>query len=137
MKFILLFFALMISNNILAADLEVTVKALRNGEGQLRMAIFDGPSEFPRGDEIRSLNIKAKTGDIKTLIKGMKSGTYAIAVHHDENFNEQMDTNFLGLPEEGYGFSNDAKVFFGPPNFQEASFTINAEQKKISIHIIY
>jgi uncharacterized protein (DUF2141 family) len=48
-----------------------------------------------------------------------------------------MDTNFIGMPEEGYGFSNNAKVFFGPPNFGAASFTIDTELKKISINITY
>lgn len=126
------------SNKGFSADLEVTVKALRNDKGQLRMAIFNDPREFPRGNEIRSLDIQAKLGDVTALFRGMKPGTYALAIHHDENLNKEMDTNFLGIPIEGYGFSNDARVFLAPPNFDAASFLIiDKKLKKINLHINY
>ena len=137
MKFIIFLITILISHKTFSADLEVSLKAVRNAKGQLRIAVFNDPKEFPRGDEISSLNIKAKSGDVTALIKGMKPGKYAIAIHHDENSNKQMDTNFIGLPKEGYGFSNDARVFLGPPNFSAASFVIGDVFKKINIHIIY
>jgi len=48
-------------------------------------------------------------------------GTYAFAVIHDENMNGKLDTNSLGVPKEGYGFSNDAKTSLGAPSFSAAS----------------
>ena len=137
MKIIFLLIALIIPNKLCAADFEITVKGLRTDKGQLRLAIFNDPQEFPRGDEIRSLNIKAKSGEVIAIFKNMKPGVYALAIHHDENINKEMDTNFIGLPKEGYGFSNDARVFFGPPNFEAASFIIGQKIKKISLHIVY
>ena len=137
MKIIFLLITLLISNKLCAADFEVTVKGLRTDKGQLRLAIFNDPQEFPRGDEIRSLNIQTKSGEVIAIFKDMKPGVYALAIHHDENFNKEMDTNFIGLPKEGYGFSNDARVFFGPPNFEAASFIIGEKFKKISLHIVY
>ena len=137
MKFIIFLITILISHKTFSADLEVSLKAVRNAKGQLRIAVFNDPKEFPRGDEISSLNIKAKSGDVTALIKGMKPGIYAIAIHHDENYNKKMDTNFIGLPKEGYGFSNDARVFLGPPNFSAASFVVDDVYKKIDIHIIY
>ena len=65
----------------------------------------------------------------------MKAGVYAIAVYHDENNNGQFDRLFA-IPLEKYGFSNNAKVFLGPPTFKEASFQVkNNEFKRISIKL--
>ena len=136
-SFIFFLIAIVIPNKGFAVDLEVTVKALRNDKGQLRMAIFDDPGEFPRGNEIRSLDIQAKSGDVTVLFRGIKPGTYALAIHHDENLNNEMDTNFVGMPNEGYGFSNDARVFFAPPTFEAASFVIDEKLEKISLYIVY
>ena len=137
MIFIFFLIAIVIPNKGFAVDLEVTVKALRNDKGQLRMAIFNDPGEFPRGNEIRSLDIQAKSGDVTVLFRGIKPGTYALAIHHDENLNNEMDTNFVGMPNEGYGFSNDARVFFAPPTFEAASFVIDEKLEKISLYIVY
>lgn len=57
------------------------------------------------------------------------SGSYAVAFFHDRNMNNKMQKNFLGIPQEGYGFSNDAKPHgFGPPSFSEASFSHDGSQ---------
>ena len=128
---------IVITSKGFSADLEVTIKALRNDKGQLRMAIFNDPEEFPRGNEIRSLDISVKSGDVTGLFRGIKPGTYALAIHHDENLNNKMDTNFVGMPNEGYGFSNDARVFLTPPTFEAASFVIDKKLKKISLYVVY
>ena len=59
------------------------------------------------------------------IIDNLKEGYYAMAIYHDENSNNEFDT-FLSFPEEKYGFSNDAAVFLGPPDFKEASFFLDA-----------
>ncbi len=53
-------------------------------------------------------------------------GTYAIAIFHDSNNNKKLDKNWVGIPKEGYGFSNNVFGTFGPPSFQEASFKVKA-----------
>jgi uncharacterized protein (DUF2141 family) len=55
--------------------------------------------------------------------RNLAGGTYALAIVHDENANGQLDT-FVKIPREGYGFSRNAPVRFGPPKFGEASFTL-------------
>ena len=137
MKIIYFLIVLIISSKLIAADLEVTVEGLRTSKGILRLAIFDNPIEFPRGVEVRSLNVKPTSGNTVALFKGMKPGIYALAIHHDENVNNEMDTNFIGLPKEGFGFSNNAKIFFGPPRFTEASFSLGEALNKISLQVVY
>jgi uncharacterized protein (DUF2141 family) len=62
---------------------------------------------------------------------------YASAVLHDENQNSKMDFNFLGMPLEGYGFSNDAGALFGPPSFAAASFRLLPRASQITVKIRY
>ena len=67
----------------------------------------------------------------------MSSIPYAVAVLHDENDNAKMDFNFLGMPLEGYGFSNDASALFGPPSFSAAAFRLTARASHVSVKIRY
>jgi len=64
-------------------------------------------------------------------------GTYAIAVFHDENDNHHFDTNFLGLPVEGYGFSNNAAISMGPPAFGSVRFTAHQGDNAVPIRLRY
>jgi uncharacterized protein (DUF2141 family) len=130
-------FALMFAGPLQAADLAITIHGLRSDAGQLRLAIFDKAKEFPRGEKIHNRDIAAKAGDIIVVFRNIAPGTYALAIHHDENINKSMDTNFFGLPQEGYGFSNNARVLFGPPTFEAASFNVGSENATISLRVVY
>lgn len=56
-------------------------------------------------------------------------GEYAIKVHHDEDGNNEMDTNFLGIPSEDYGFSNNASGTFGPADWEDAKFAFETDNQ--------
>jgi uncharacterized protein (DUF2141 family) len=64
-------------------------------------------------------------------LKNLKQGKYAIRYFHDENLNGVMETNNLGKPTEGYGFSNNVTVMFGPPSFEKWLFEIKGDKKLI------
>jgi len=132
---ILCFF--LFSTTVYAGDLVVTVEGLRSNVGFLRLALFDQAKEFPRGADVHDQDVAAKRGRVDVVFKNIKPGTYAAAIHHDENANKSMDTNFIGLPEEGYGFSNNARVIFGPPTFEAASFNVGLEKTAISLKVVY
>ena len=72
-----------------------------------------------------------------TIKPDVRPGIYAVAVLHDENENDEMDFNFLGMPLEGYGFSNDAAAMFGPPSFEAAAFKLSPRASYIPIKIRY
>ena len=57
----------------------------------------------------------------------MKFHGYAIRYFHDENNNDELDTNFIGIPKEGFGFSNDAFGKFGPKKFKEWLFEVSGD----------
>jgi len=63
--------------------------------------------------------------------------TCPIGAYHDENANNHLDTNLLGLPSEGYALSNGVRAVFAKPNFREAAFTVGAEDKPVALHIRY
>jgi len=77
-----------------------------------------------------------KDGKMTVKVEGLKYGTYAVSMLDDENSNLEMD-NFMGMPKEGFGFSNDARVRMSPPKFEECSFEIDEPCKRITIEVRY
>jgi len=122
-----------------AADLTIMVKGVRSADGALFLAVYDSDKSFmkvPQAKTTRRMN--ASKGDLKIVIPDLPTGKYAIASYHDENGNGKLDTNALGIPQEGYGFSNDARGMFGPPNFSEAVFEFDGKaDKAIAFSIQY
>lgn len=111
-----------------AADLTVTIRHLRNTQGVVSVAVYNSAHGFlESGAEIRSLDVTPIGAETPVVFKDLPPGTYAIAAFHDENGSGGFDTNFLGLPVEGYGFSNGAKAFLGPPAFQEAAVPVDSQ----------
>lgn len=109
--------------------LTVTLTGLSSDKGAVEVALFDQASAFPKKPE-RAL-AKARTairGGTATLeFRDLPPGTYAVAAYHDVNDNGRMDANFLGIPREPTGASNDAKGRMGPPSFKDAQFTVRAD----------
>lgn len=81
--------------------------------------------------------IKVRASQARCDFEDIPPGTYALAVIHDENMNGVLDTNALGIPREGYGFSNDARAWFGPPSFADASFHYDGRGVDLTIAMHY
>jgi uncharacterized protein (DUF2141 family) len=106
------------------AGLKVTITNLRNNKGHLLISIFKDGAGYPDKPEKSFKRAKLSISN-KTAVfdfTGLPIGNYAIAILHDENDDMKMNTNFLGLPKEGYGFSNNVMGAFGPPVYSKASF---------------
>ena len=69
--------------------------------------------------------------------ENISSGTYALAVIHDQNMNGKLDTNIFGIPTEGYGFSNGAKALLHAPSFSAASFHYDGGSLDLTIRLHY
>lgn len=118
--------------------LTVRVQGLSNDRGRVAVALFASADAFP--DQKRAIMgqlAKIETGRAAVRFEGVRPGIYAVAVLHDENQNSKMDFNFLGMPLEGYGFSNDASAPFGPPSFQAASFKLQPRDSFIPVRMRY
>lgn len=120
------------------SSLSVEVTELRNQKGRVAVALFDSEDAFP--EQRRALRGRlAKIVDKKARVtfEGLEPGVYAVAVLHDENENDEMDFNFVGMPLEGYGFSNNVSGLFGPPSFEDASLRLRAGRFKTTIKTKY
>jgi uncharacterized protein (DUF2141 family) len=121
-----------------AADLSVAIEGLRSDRGNVMVAVFDGAASFRKeGQEIAALRLAARAAASRFTLSRLPDGVYAIVAFHDENGNGKLDTNMLGLPTEGYGFSNDARGTFGPPGFDDAKVTLGDAGARITIKVGY
>jgi uncharacterized protein (DUF2141 family) len=122
-----------------AADLTITLKGVHNADGAVFLAVYDSEKSFMKVPEAKTTRrMNASKGDMKIVIHDLPAGKYAIAGYHDENGNGKLDTNGFGMPEEGYGFSNNARGTFGPPSFTEAAFEFDGKtDKAIAFSIQY
>ena len=106
------------------ASIEVEVSGVRNIRGDICLLLFNSADGFPDKYEkaFKLLKVPAQKGAVSAEFSQIPSGTYGISVLHDENRNEKIDKNWLGIPKEQYGASNNARATFGPPSFKAAQF---------------
>ena len=71
------------------------------------------------------------------MFSNLAPGRYAAIAFHDENGNGKLDKNFLGVPTEPYGFSNNVQGFLGPPTFDAAALDIGDGNAAIRITLVY
>ena len=81
--------------------------------------------------------MKIRKTQARCDFEDISPGTYAIAVIHDENMNGKLETHWLGMPAEGYGFSRDAKGLVGAPSFSAASFVYDGRNMHLTISLHY
>jgi uncharacterized protein (DUF2141 family) len=120
-----------------AAQLTVTVDKLRNSAGNVRLSAYASAAEWP--DNSTADNDKVEPAQKGSVVFhfDLPPGTYAIACFHDENANGVFDQNFIGIPKEGFGFSNNVRPFFRAPRFASASFVLPPDGAAMTIHMIY
>jgi uncharacterized protein (DUF2141 family) len=101
------------------------------------MGLFNNATSFPHeGKEFRKINIKVMGNEESILIDSLPKGTYAIAIFHDENYDNICNLNFFGIPKEGYGFSKNFKPKLFAPVFDDCKFQIDTICK-LTIRLIY
>lgn len=124
-----------------AADiLTVNVTGARNAKGKVIVWLFRDPQGFPNDvSKIfrqQSVGIDASTKTTRVTFRDLPPGTFAVTVLHDENGNGKMDKNFLGIPREGYGASNNPKVMRAP-TFDEAKFSLRNPEQAVDVKLGY
>jgi uncharacterized protein (DUF2141 family) len=120
--------------------IHVKILNIRNSTGTVACALFESsvgfPTEFLR-DATNIMVIKIRHAQARCDFVDIPPGRYALVVIHDENMNNKLDTNWLGIPTEGYGFSNDAKAVLGPVSFSAASFPYEGQNMQLTIGLHY
>lgn len=120
--------------------IHVKILSIRNSTGTVACALFESSDGFP-GEYLRSATnvmvIKIRKSQARCDFEDIPPGTYAMAVVHDENMNGKLDTNWLGLPTEGYGFSNNARGVLGAPSFSAAKFNYDGRNIELTMSLHY
>jgi uncharacterized protein (DUF2141 family) len=121
--------------------LTVRVTGARNAKGKIGVTLFQNAQGFPddtsKAIRQQSVDIDPNTMSAQVTFKDLPQGTFAVSVLHDENGNGKMDKNFVGMPKEGYGASNNPKKKKRAPTFDEAKFSLNSSEQSIEIILIY
>ena len=121
-----------------AARIIVTVDGLHSAQGNVFVGLYASPAKFLQGNQSDAQRkVRASTGPITVAFDNLPPGTYAVGAFHDENGNDHLDTNFLGLPIEGYALSNGVRAVMSKPTFQQAAFTVGNGDKPVALHIRY
>jgi uncharacterized protein (DUF2141 family) len=116
-------------------SVEVSVEGLASDEGLLYVSLFISADGFPGQTELAFANRsvpadEATDGSIVLKFASVPAGRFAVSVLHDTDRNGKLSKNFLGIPKEDYGFSQNPKSTFGPPPFSKAAMTLAAGEAK-------
>ena len=119
------------------SDVEIRLEKLRNERGVLHVCLTREPAHFPDcGKDPAAVKRTILSAREPIRITGMNRGTYALTIFHDENGNGKLDTLF-GIPREGFGFSRNPVVRFGPPRFDQVRFQIAAGLSRQTLRMQY
>ena len=131
--------ALLASSQVSSATLTVVISDVRSDIGVLNIGIYDNKNDWLGSSTVqkRSLTVlEHNVGGVVTTSFEVEPGEYAISVHHDDNDNGKMDTNFIGIPKEPTGLSNGAVPKFGPPKYKDAAFRVGNEGFEMPIKLL-
>lgn len=118
--------------------LEIKFEGFRNDKGHMLAALYGSEQGFPDDPDaaLRAARLEIIDGAASCVWQDVPYGEYAVVAMHDENDNEELDTNILGLPKEGFAFSGD-KLSMGRPKFEKMKFTHDAEHSVQEIKVHY
>lgn len=128
-------FCLAFAAQAYSSDLTIKVSGIKSPQGMVGCTLYSKPDGFPLdGSKGIQQWVKADRSGVTFSYKDLVSGTYAAAISHDLNDNRSTDTNFVGMPTEDWGVSNNVHPSFRPPTFDEAKFEVSAD-KAIEVRI--
>ena len=116
-------------------EIKVVVNNVKDDTGTVWVALHTPAEEYMK-ERYMWFKVSAQKGTVSGVFKDVPNGNYAISVMHDFNNNRELDKNAFGIPQEGFGFSNDAMGRFGPPDFKKASFEV-PKRKEVIIKMRY
>lgn len=117
------------------AQLNITFSDVESTKGKLVLSIYTSESSFKSKEALLKSTIPLNGQKLEYKNQNLQPGYYMITVFHDLNDNNKFDRNFMGIPKEPYGVSNNAKEKFGPPKYENARFYYDGNSLKLMIKI--
>jgi uncharacterized protein (DUF2141 family) len=113
------------------------VSGLRSQKGVVRLCLVRDAADFPDCSKgATAIRRVLPAANPRIRFEGLPLGDYAIAVIHDANDNARLDT-MMGIPREGFGFSRNPAIRFGPPRYSSARFPVTGDAEKQQVRIRY
>lgn len=120
-----------------ASNVSLTVTNLRSSNGMLIIGIYNKASDFPKeGSQWKRISVPVNDKTVTTTIN-LPEGEYAFAICHDEDGNKTCNQNFLGIPTEGFAFTNNFRPKVKAPSFKDAKINVGSDKLNMSLKIIY
>lgn len=111
----------------------VNISNFENNKGVCIVCLYDNAKAYSgKGEPYKCATVSVTNKSAGASFENVAEGTYAVSVIHDANNNKKFDTNFLGIPTEGYGASQNKLPFAAAPKFDENKFTVTANSTTIS-----
>jgi uncharacterized protein (DUF2141 family) len=126
-------FSTLICVSLSAQSEELTIKVtgIKKNKGDVVCALFKTADGFPMElAKPQTIWLAADTDEVTCKFTEITTGNYAVSVAHDENANKKVDTNFVGMPTEAWGVSNNIRPLMRAPRWHEAQFTLATDEKK-------
>ncbi len=138
MKFVCLLIILARASGAFAqpgsATLKVTVSGYEGRQGEVMLALYNTKDSFLE-KPVRMMRQKASAGSIELVINELEPGGYGIAVYLDENNNQKLNKNIVGIPKEPYGFSNGVRAKLAPPSFDATKIQVSDGENVTAIEL--
>lgn len=131
----LLTISLLVSVTFLFAQkvtITLEVKGIKEVKGVMSIALYDNEEDFTGKDNyVKAEEVQVNSKEFIYVFKDIPHGTYAIAIYHDVDKDGKLSKNWIGMPKEPFGFSNDAKGRMGPPDFEDAAFKVDQDTEVV------
>ena len=134
---VMLFCAVAPAASETSGKLIVDISGFPNSDGFAMVALHNSGESYKDGEATAFAKSQVKVVDqkVQVVFTNLPYGWYGVSMFHDKNENRQLDTNAMGIPKEAYGFSNNAKGFFGKPDYKKIKFELNSAEKQIAIKL--
>lgn len=123
----------------ITCSLSVAIAGLKDPQGDVHFSLFSSAEGFPGSGE--QAIAKGSTSASKTppsfTFENLQPGQYAVAVFHDANGDGILNRGLMGIPREGFGFSNNPKILMGAPSFKRAAIAVESGNLEICIQLKY
>ena len=123
------------------STLTIKITGLHSAKGRLNIALFrDGkgfPSDVASSVASQRLEIDPQTLSVTAVFTNLPQGDYAVTVLHDDNLSGKMEYDMQGIPQKGYGLSNNPDTSQGPPSPEAGTFKVNQPEAAIDIKMVY
>ena len=122
-----------------AGTVVVTIEGFRGAAGHARVAVFNREAGFPDDESAsyRKLVAEIKDGRVEVRFEGLPYGDYAVSMYHDANDDAKVNKGWFGIPQEGYGVSNNIVHATRGPRFGEALFRLAEQVHEVNIRVHY